>query len=146
MTAAPGYAWFGDNLGLFDAVIRRNAGRVRVALNGHLDGDTPVEAALSEFGRALAVCRTEVWGKGYGKEERRRERKGEGVVLWLWEVRTGKRVEFSGGLQGEDPFHVPGEGDEVPFSLDLVEAAQVELPEAQHRFDDAEHGFRRLLA
>ncbi len=46
-----------------------------------------------------------------------------GLDFWLWEVRTGKREEFSGGLQGEDPFHVPGEGDEVPFFLDLVEAA-----------------------
>ena len=72
--------------------------------------------------------------------------RGEDVLLCLWEVRTGKRAKFSGGLQGEEPFHVPGQGDEVPFSLDLVEAAQVELPEAQHRFDDAEHRFRRLFA
>ena len=49
------YAWFGDKLGLFEAVIRRNAGRIRVALNGHLDGDTSVESALTEFGRALAA-------------------------------------------------------------------------------------------
>ena len=49
------YAWFGDKLGLFEAVIRRNAGRVRLALNGHLDGDTSVESALTEFGRALAA-------------------------------------------------------------------------------------------
>ncbi len=49
------YAWFGDKLGLFEAVIRRNAVRVRVALNGHLDRDTPVETALNDFGRALAT-------------------------------------------------------------------------------------------
>ena len=49
------YAWFGDKLGLFEAVIRRNAVRVRVALNGHLDSDTPVETALADFGRALAT-------------------------------------------------------------------------------------------
>ena len=49
------YAWFGDKLGLFEAVIRRNAGAVRLALNGHLDGDTSVESALIEFGRALAA-------------------------------------------------------------------------------------------
>ena len=49
------YAWFGDKLGLFEGVIRRNAGRVRLALNGHLDGDTSVEAALIDFGRALAA-------------------------------------------------------------------------------------------
>ena len=49
------YAWFGDKLGLFEAVMRRNAGRVRLALNGHLDGDTPVESALTDFGRALAA-------------------------------------------------------------------------------------------
>ena len=49
------YAWFGDKRGLFEAVIRRNAVRVRVALNGHLDSDTPVETALTDFGRALAT-------------------------------------------------------------------------------------------
>ena len=49
------YAWFGDKLGLFEAVIRRNAVRVRVALNGHLDSDTPIEIALTDFGRALAT-------------------------------------------------------------------------------------------
>lgn len=49
------YAWFGDKLGLFEAVIQRNAGRIRVALNGHLDGDTSVESALTDFGRTLAA-------------------------------------------------------------------------------------------
>ena len=49
------YAWFGDKLGLFEAVIRRNAGAVRLALNGHLDGQTSVESALTDFGRALAA-------------------------------------------------------------------------------------------
>ena len=49
------YAWFGDKLGLFEAVIRRNAGAVRLALNGHLDEDTSVESALTNFGRALAA-------------------------------------------------------------------------------------------
>ena len=49
------YAWFGDKLGLFEAVIRRNAGRVRLALNGHLGGETSVEVALTDFGRALAT-------------------------------------------------------------------------------------------
>ena len=49
------YAWFGDKQGLFEAVIRRNAVRVRVALNGYLDSDTPVEVALTDFGRALAT-------------------------------------------------------------------------------------------
>ena len=49
------YAWFGDKLGLFEAVVRRNAGRIRVALNGHLDEETSVEAALTDFGRGLAA-------------------------------------------------------------------------------------------
>ena len=44
-----------DKLGLFEAVIRRNAGAVRLALNGHLDGQTSVESALTDFGRALAA-------------------------------------------------------------------------------------------
>ena len=49
------YAWFGDKLGLFEAVIRRNAGGIRLVLNGHLDGETSVEAALTDFGRELAT-------------------------------------------------------------------------------------------
>ena len=32
--------------------------------------------------------------------------------------------------------------DQVPLTFDLVEAAQVELSEAHHRFDDVEHRFR----
>ena len=49
------YAWFGDKLGLFEAVIRRNARGIRLVLNGHLDGETPVESALTDFGRELAA-------------------------------------------------------------------------------------------
>ncbi|MDE0035480.1 MAG: TetR/AcrR family transcriptional regulator [Deltaproteobacteria bacterium] len=49
------YAWFGDKLGLFEAVIRRNAGQIRLVLNGHLDGETSVESALTDFGRELAA-------------------------------------------------------------------------------------------
>lgn len=49
------YAWFGDKLGLFEAVIRRNAGRIRLALNGHLDSGTSVESALADFGQELAA-------------------------------------------------------------------------------------------
>ncbi len=47
------YAWFRDKEGLFAAVIRRNAGRVRMALAGYLDEDASVEAALTDFGRAI---------------------------------------------------------------------------------------------
>ena len=49
------YAWFGNKPGLFEAVIQRYAERIRLALNGHLDGDVPVEAALTGFGRAMAA-------------------------------------------------------------------------------------------
>ena len=48
------YAWFGSKSGLFQAVIRRNADTVRTVLQGHLDGDAPVETALTDVGRALA--------------------------------------------------------------------------------------------
>lgn len=48
------YAWFGSKPGLFEAVIRRNADTVRTAVEGHLDGDAPVESALADFGHALA--------------------------------------------------------------------------------------------
>ncbi len=49
------YAWFGDKRGLFEAVIRRNARGIRSVLNGHLDGETSVESALTDFGRELAA-------------------------------------------------------------------------------------------
>ena len=49
------YAWFGNKPGLFESVIRRSAERILRALNGHLDGDVPVEAALTGFGRAMAA-------------------------------------------------------------------------------------------
>src|SRR5258708_13187040 len=52
----------------------------------------------------------------------------------------------SGGRQGVHPLHVPGHRDEAPLTLDLVKATQEELTEAHHRFDDAEHRFRNLLA
>src|SRR5258708_19645035 len=52
----------------------------------------------------------------------------------------------SGGRQGVHPLHVPGHRDEAPLTLDLVKATQEELAEAHHRFDDAEHRFRNLLA
>ena len=48
------YAWFGNKSGLFQAVIRRNADTVRTVLEGHLDGNAPVEEALADVGRALA--------------------------------------------------------------------------------------------
>lgn len=48
------YAWFGNKSGLFQAVIHRNAHTVRAVLEGHLDSNAPVEAALVDVGRALA--------------------------------------------------------------------------------------------
>lgn len=48
------YAWFGDKEGLFEAIIHRNAESVRVVLDGHLEGDAPVNQVLTEFGQALA--------------------------------------------------------------------------------------------
>src|SRR6266852_1958223 len=62
-------------------------------------------------------------------------------------VSEGARLAAaSGGRQGVHPLHVPGHRDEAPLTLDLVKATQEELTEAHHRFDDAEHRFRNLLA
>ena len=41
---------------------------------------------------------------------------------------------------------VPTHGDEAPFAANAIKTAQQELAEAHHRFDDAEHRFRGLLA
>ncbi len=49
------YTWFGDKLGLFEAVIRRNAARMRMAVNGYHGKEVPVESVLTDFGRALAA-------------------------------------------------------------------------------------------
>ncbi len=47
------YAWFGDKRGLFESVIRRNAGAVQSVLTRHLEDDSSTEIVLVEFGRAL---------------------------------------------------------------------------------------------
>src|ERR1700686_1537180 len=44
------------------------------------------------------------------------------------------------------PLDVPGHGDEAPLAADAIEPAQQELAESHHRFDDAEHRLRGLLA
>ena len=49
------YACFGNKPGLIEAVIRQDAERFFRALNGHLDGDTPLEAALTGFGQTMAA-------------------------------------------------------------------------------------------
>ena len=48
------YAWFGDKLGLFEAVVRRNVARTRVKVNEYPD-NVPVESVLTDFGRVLAA-------------------------------------------------------------------------------------------
>ena len=55
-------------------------------------------------------------------------------------------MRLGGWFEGEHALDVPGQGDEAPFAAYLVEPAQRELSEAEHRFDDAEHRFGRLLA
>ena len=50
------------------------------------------------------------------------------------------------GAEGEYPLDVPGHGHEAPFVADIFEAAEQELAESEHGFDDAEHRLRRLLA
>jgi len=47
------YAWFGSKAGLYEAVIRRNAGVVQDVLAGQLATDAPAERVLTAFGRAL---------------------------------------------------------------------------------------------
>lgn len=49
------YSWFGNKSGLFQSVIRRNAGTVQAVLERHLDDDVPLESALTDIGRAIAT-------------------------------------------------------------------------------------------
>ena len=49
------YAWFSNKTGLFQALIAHNAEPFLQALHQHLDGDAPVEAALTGFGRTMAA-------------------------------------------------------------------------------------------
>jgi hypothetical protein len=59
-----------------------------------------------------------------------------------------KRTCFSSRLRakGEQALHVPGHGHKTPFAANLVDSAQQELPEAHHRFDDAEYRLGSLFA
>jgi hypothetical protein len=52
----------------------------------------------------------------------------------------------SGGVEDEHPFDVPGHSHEAPLAAHLVEPAERELTESEHRFDDAKHRFRGLFA
>ncbi|MGI9414247.1 MAG: TetR/AcrR family transcriptional regulator [Hyphomicrobiales bacterium] len=47
------YAWFGNKRGLFEAVIRANAGQVDAALTAGLAQAAAPKGALGDFGRAL---------------------------------------------------------------------------------------------
>jgi hypothetical protein len=55
-------------------------------------------------------------------------------------------VSQIGWAQGEQPLHVPSHGDRAPPAPHTVDPTQQELPEAHHRFGDAEHRFRYLFA
>ena len=59
---------------------------------------------------------------------------------------TGRLASSSGAAQDEDPLEVPRHGHGAPFASYLGEAAQEELAESEHGFDDAEHRLRCLLA
>jgi len=59
---------------------------------------------------------------------------------------TGRLASSSGAAQDEDPLEVPRHGHGAPLAPYLSEAAQEELAESEHGFDDAEHRFRHLLA
>lgn len=47
------YAWFGDKSGLYAAVIARNASGAKAVIDRHLDADSDLQAALTDFGEAL---------------------------------------------------------------------------------------------
>ena len=44
------------------------------------------------------------------------------------------------------PLDVPGHSNQAPLAADAIEPAQQELSESHHRFDNAEHRLRGLLA
>ena len=104
------------------------------------------EAAGGQFEKdcRLAACRTEVCqvrpGRGGGAAFMGSGLGSGPVGLRRW------AAPWSGGGEDEHPPHVPGQGDQVPLAFGLGEAAQGELAKAHHRFDDAEHRLRRLLA
>ena len=57
-----------------------------------------------------------------------------------------RRVPPSGGGEGEYSLYVPGHGHKAPLAAHVFEPPQRKLAESEHRFDDAEHRFRRLFA
>src|SRR5208283_6129264 len=66
-----------------------------------------------------------------------------GAGVWVAFRRT---APASGGSEDEHSLDVPGHGHEAPLAARLCQSAHRELTEAEHRFDDAEHRLRGLLA
>src|SRR5580704_11573132 len=60
--------------------------------------------------------------------------------------RSKRDRKYSAEAERMHPLDVPGHGDKAPLIADAVEPAQQELAESHHRFDDAEHWLRGLLA
>src|SRR6202158_3883550 len=72
-----------------------------------------------------------------------------GMLVWwraAWAVFSHTTALRSAAAEHKHSLDVPGHGDEAPLAANLVEAAQQELAESHHRFDDAKHRFRGLLA
>ena len=121
---------------------------------------TPAEfAAIFLSGRGfLAACRTEfaggrLTGVSSRGEARISLRDGDGgvsrrffrIVDALFGVVT-LGLAASGGGQREYSPYVPAHGHEAPLATDVLKAAQGKLAETHYRFDDPEHGLRRLFA
>ena len=60
--------------------------------------------------------------------------------------RPRDRDATSAGLHREHPLDVPAHGHQIPLALEAFEPSQQALATAHHRFDDAEHRLRGLLA
>src|SRR5580693_10433285 len=66
----------------------------------------------------------------------------------FWQSQRGSSEALGGSAEAErkHSLDVPSHGDEAPLAANPIEPAQQELAESHHRFDDAEHWFRSLLA
>ena len=61
-------------------------------------------------------------------------------------LRSDARRAHSAGLQGEHSLDVPAQSHQIPFACDVFQSSQQGLTIAHHRFDDAKHRLRGLLA
>ncbi len=94
------YTWFRDKLGLFEAVVRRNAARTRMTVKEYRDSEVPVESVLTDFGRTLAAARLDEKAVAIDRAAISEARSGPSLGECVAELDRGSTLRiFSGYLE-----------------------------------------------